>query len=81
MSFETQAIYEPLKKLLGFNKGKKKSIKDCEIILKHYLQANNIQTAKEFKETLLNQTFYDFDNDTFNLVYKNANRVFRKNPR
>ena len=27
---------------------------------------------------LLSQTFYDFDNDTFDLVYKNANRIFRK---
>jgi hypothetical protein len=25
---------------------------------------------------LLNQTFFDFDNDTFNLVYKNSNRIF-----
>jgi len=27
---------------------------------------------------LLSQTFYDFDNDTFDLVYKNANRIFWK---
>lgn len=78
MSFETQAIYEPLRKLLGFNRNKKNSIKDCEIILWHYLFANKINNAKEFKEALLNQTFYDFDNDTFNLVYKNASRIFWK---
>jgi hypothetical protein len=42
------------------------------------LSANKIKTAEEFKEALLNQTFYDFDNDTFNLVYKNANRIFWK---
>jgi len=78
MSFETQAIYEPLRKLLGFNWNKKKSIKDCETTLKHYLLANKIKTAQQFKEILLSQTFYDFDNDTFDLVYKNTNRIFRK---
>jgi len=78
MSFETQAIYEPLRKLFGINRKQKKSIKDCEIILNHYLTANKIQTAKDFKEQLLSQTFYDFDNDTFDLIYKNANRIFWK---
>lgn len=78
MSFETQAIYEPLRKLFGLNRGRKKSIKECDAILRHYLLANKIKTSKEFKETLLSQTFYDFDNDTFNLVYKNTNRIFWK---
>ncbi|MFZ2150878.1 MAG: HD domain-containing protein [Candidatus Absconditicoccaceae bacterium] len=78
MSFETQAIYEPLRKLLGFNRNKKKSIKECDSILKYYLLANKINTAQEFKEMLLGQTFYDLDNDTFNLVYKNTNRIFWK---
>lgn len=78
MSFETQAIYEPLRKLFGFNKNKKKSIKECDSILKYYLLANKINTAQEFKEILLSQTFYDLDNDTFNLVYKNTNRIFWK---
>lgn len=78
MSFETQAIYEPLRKLFWFNRSKKKSVKECEEILKHYLIANKIHTAQEFKGMLLSQTFYDFDNDTFDLVYKNANRIFWK---
>lgn len=77
MSFETQAIYEPLRKLLWFNR-KKKSIKECEIILKNYLYTNKINNPQEFKEALLSQTFYEFDNDTFNLIYKNAYRVFWK---
>jgi len=78
MSFETQAIYEPLRKLFGINKTPKKTIKDCEILLNHYLKANKIQNAKDFKEMLLSQTFYDFDNDTFDLVYKNASRLQRE---
>ncbi len=78
MSFETQAIYEPLRKLFGLNKSGKRSIKECDARLKHYLLANKINTSKEFKEMLLSQTFYEFDNDTFNLVYKNTNRIFRK---
>lgn len=78
MSFETQAIYEPLKKLFWWYKNKKQSIANCNVTLEHYLSANNIRTAEEFKETLLNQTFFDFDNDTFNLVYKNTSRIFWK---
>ncbi len=78
MSFETQAIYEPLKKLFGFHKKKPQSISACTELLHYYLKANHITTPEEFKEILLNQTFFDFDNDTFNLVYKNSNRIFWK---
>ena len=78
MSFETQAIYEPLKKLFGFNKKKPQSLAACKDLLHHYLSAHRITTSEELKETLLNQTFFDFDNDTFNLVYKNSNHIFRK---
>lgn len=76
MSFETQAIYEPLKKLFGWNKKKSKSLAACNDLLYYYLVANHITTTEWFKETLLNQTFFDFDNDVFNLVYKNSNRIF-----
>lgn len=78
MSFETQAIYEPLKKLFGLNSNKPKSIDFSADLLHHYLLANHITTPEWFKEALLNQTFFDFDNDTFNLVYKNSNRIFRE---
>lgn len=76
MSFETQAIYEPLKKLFSLTSNKPKSIDFSSDLLHHYLSANNITTPEIFKEALLNQTFFDFDNDTFNLVYKNSNRIF-----
>ena len=78
MSFETQAIYEPLNKLFGLHKNKPQSTIFCTDILHHYLVANHIITPEEFKEALLNQTFFDFDNDTFNLVYKNSNYIFRE---
>jgi len=76
MSFETQAIYAPLKKLFGLYRNKAQSIVFCADLLHHYLSANRISNADELKETLLNQTFFDFDNDTFNLVYKNSSRIF-----
>lgn len=78
MSFETQAIYEPLKKLFWWYTDEHKSLDNCTDTLQHYLFAHNIQSSEEFKETLLNQTFFDFDNDTFTLVYKNASRIFWK---
>lgn len=77
MSFETQAIYQPLKKLFNLT-NKTQSLDICSDLLHHYISANRITTPEEFKETLLNQTFFEFDNDTFNLVYKNSNRIFRK---
>lgn len=76
MSFETQAIYEPLKKLFGGYKNKPKSLEICSELFHNYLKANHISTPEDIKEVLLNQTFFDFDNDTFNLVYKNSNRIF-----
>lgn len=78
MSFETQAIYEPLKKLFGGYQDTPLTIEACETILHHYLHANHITTPTWLKEALLNQAFFSFDNDTFNIVYKNTNRIFRQ---
>ncbi len=78
MSFETQAIYEPLKKLFGWYRDNIQSITTCRDQLHRYAIENDISTPGELKELLLNQTFLDFDNDTFNLVYKNSNRIFRR---
>jgi len=78
MSFETQAIYEPLKKLFGLHTKKHQSLDICDDLLHHYVSANHITSSDEFKEILLNQTFFDFDNDTFNLVYKNSSHIFRE---
>jgi len=77
MSFETQAIYEPLKKLFSHKK-KFEKINYYEEILKHYLSANKIKTASQFKEALMNQTFFGLDNDTFDLVYKNTETIIWK---
>lgn len=78
MSFETQAIYEPLKKLFGGYQDTPPTIESCETTLHHYLHANRIKTPEGFKEALLNQAFFAFDNDTFNIVYKNTSRIFRE---
>jgi hypothetical protein len=78
MSFETQAIYEPLKKLFWLRSQKNSSIDIYTELLQHYISANRITSPHEFKETLLSQTFFDFDNDTFKLVYNNSDRIFRE---
>lgn len=78
MSFETQAIYEPLKKLFKCEKNKESKIKFCKDTLKHYLSANKIWNAKDFKKELLNQTFFGIDSDTFNMIYKNTGSISRK---
>ncbi|MEI6671940.1 MAG: hypothetical protein WCL02_00825 [bacterium] len=46
MSFETQAIYAPLKKLFGLYKNKAQSIDACTELLHHYLLANHITTTE-----------------------------------
>ena len=78
MSFETQAIYVPLRKLFWLHKDKHLSVVFCSDILHHYLSANKITSPEWLKEALLNQAFFDFDNDTFDLVYNNSNSIFRE---
>lgn len=73
MTFETQAIYVPLKELLHYEKDC--TIPERQTYLDEYIQKNNIHTATEFKHTLYNETFEDFDDETFDLVYGNSNKI------
>lgn len=70
MTFETQAIYEPLKNLMKCN-----NIRGCSSNLKQVLLEVKIKTPKDFKVYLFSKTFENFDNDTFSLAYDNTNKI------
>lgn len=70
ISFETQAIYEPLKKLLNWNNTN--NVTALTNSLHGFVQTKQILTASDFKEKLLQETFDSFNNNTFNLVYRNS---------
>lgn len=76
MTFETQAIYEPMKEILNCNSDG--DIKYREELLNKYIKKNNIRSAKWLKDLLYNKTFHNFDNETFNLVYNNTQSVIWK---
>jgi len=74
MSFETQAIYIPLKQILeDFD-----NLSLCKNKFENFIKKNNIKNEKELKNKLFSQTFDDFDNETYNLTYKNTNFICRQ---
>lgn len=78
MAFETQAIFEPLSKILGYDK--KISLQEVENNLKKFVVAKDFfdlseQSLKSFKKYLYDISFNNFDDQLFNLVYKNSSSV------
>jgi hypothetical protein len=73
-SFESQALYLPLIKILKYNQ-KDLSIDKSQKLLDIYLKENNIKTSKELKNNLLNICFHDFSEDIFDIVYNNSSNV------
>ena len=73
MAFETQAIFEPLKKILKYNK--KQKIKEIEDNFQKYLMENNFSSPKDVKKNLHNMSFKDLSHEMFELVYNNSDRV------
>jgi len=73
MAFETQAIYEPLRKLLCFDCCNKSLCpKNC---FAHFLKKHDFKDAKELKEYLIHRSFESFDNDMFGLIYNDTSSV------
>jgi len=73
-SFESQALYLPLMKILKFN-DKWVSIENSQKYLKSYLEEQNINNSRELKNHLLNTCFHDFSEDIFDIVYNNSTNV------
>ena len=68
IAFETQAIFNPLSEILFSEKNP--SIVKIENIFNSFLKENKIKDYLELKEFLIKETFDDFTEDTFDLIYK-----------
>ncbi len=73
MAFETQAIFEPLKKLLNYDKPI--SIEKTQQKLNRALRKHKINTAAQFKQFLFDKSFQNINHNTFNTVYNNSSSV------
>ena len=74
MTFETQAIYEPLREILLWE-SKKHNIKEIMAKLDLYLTKKYISDVWWFKHNLFNQTYKNFNHETFHLAYQNTDRI------
>jgi len=74
-SFESQSLYIPLMHILWFNEKKCLDISKCNILFQNYLQENNLTNHKQIKNHLLNICFNDFNEELFDVVYKNSTSV------
>ncbi len=76
MAFETQAVFQPLKKILRLNG--KISVEEIQEIFDQFAKKENLKTPNEIKEKLLQDSFENIDNEMFGLVYKNSNTIIWK---
>lgn len=76
MAFETQAILEPLKNIINYKN--EYNIQNIQKIFKKYLKSNNIIDHIEFKKNLYSKAYIDFDDDTYDLIYKNSYKIIRE---
>lgn len=73
MAFETQAIFEPLKKVLHYNTNA--NTQESEKYFTLCLHEKNLLEPSEIKKCLYSMSFKDFSNEMFNLVYNNSDKV------
>ena len=73
MSFETQAIYFPVREIL--KTGKTDSIAEIESVFKKFLEDNKIENENEFKDFLFQKSYLDFNKHIYDIVYKNSDKI------
>ncbi len=73
MSFETQAIYEPLKKILSYDNPV--SLPQTSEKLSTFITKSKLSDLTKFKEHLFGKTFENIDNDSYSLIYENTDSV------
>ncbi len=70
IAFETQAIYEPLRKILDFDNPERLTVEQAQEKLWQGLDRSQFYGhPKKLKKYLLNVSFAEFDNKLFDLVY------------
>ncbi len=73
MAFETQAIYQPMIKILHWQLNI--SLQDTTNTFHKYLSAKHISDEKQFKELLYKQTFQNFTGNMYDYVYNNSSKI------
>ena len=73
-SFETQALYVPLRKILKFD-DEKFDINNVSSLLSTYQKEHNISSVSELKSSLYQITFRDIDSENFELFYYSSDSI------
>ncbi|MCB9798360.1 HD domain-containing protein [Candidatus Nomurabacteria bacterium] len=76
MAFETQAVYIPLRKILSYESDP--NLVDAARDLASYMHERGLTTPAELKQHLMNESFDNFDNDMFGLVYNDTKSIVWK---
>ena len=76
-SFETQALYSPLRDMLRIDKSNF-VLKDVCKLVSYYLDKNNIKTVEQLKSNLYNLTFQDIDSESFEAFYYSSDSIVWK---
>ncbi len=73
MSFETQAIYEPLKKILSYDKPV--SLEETSRKLTTFIAENKLSDPLALKEHLFNETYENIDHDSYPIIYEYTDSI------
>lgn len=73
-SFETQALYNPLREILRMD-AEDFDVKDMDSLLSNYMKNNKIKNVDDLKSNLYNITFYDIDSNNFDLFYSSSDSI------
>ena len=73
MSFETQAVYEPLKKILSYDNPV--TLQETSDKLTTFITENKLSDLTLLKEYLFNETYTNIDNDLYPLIYDHTDNV------
>ncbi len=76
ISFETQAVYEPLKRILSYDHPV--SLQESLKKFTAFIAENKLSDFVALKEHLFNETFERIDNDLYPTIYENTDSVVWK---
>lgn len=78
MTFETQAIYEPLRSILLDPSEHYVSIMNVVNRFHYYIEEHGIATPAQLKQNLYSQMYHNFDDETYHLAYNNTDTIVRQ---
>jgi len=76
MASETQAVYQPLKRILGYTEGYQ--VQEAARAFAAYAESQGLHSAGYIKMNLMAESFENFDNDLFGLVYNDTKSIIWK---